>query len=110
LNPAVTLGFGRPGVFLVAPLDLTYSANHRAHSPPAPCSGFVPAKQVPWRDLPAGSDLQSFILEFVLTFLLMLTILNVSTGAKEKGDHAGIAVGAVIGLKPCSPVPFAARP
>jgi len=49
--------------------------------------------------LPAGSDLQSFILEFVLTFLLMLTILNVSTGAKEKGITAGIAVGAVIGLE-----------
>src|SRR4029077_18419348 len=49
--------------------------------------------------LPAGSDLQSFILESVLTFLLMLTILNVSTGAKEKGITAGIAVGAVIGLE-----------
>ena len=44
-------------------------------------------------------QLQSFILEFVLTFLLMLTILNVSTGAKEKGITAGIAVGAVIGLE-----------
>jgi aquaporin Z len=48
---------------------------------------------------PAGSELQSFILETVLTFLLMLTILNVSTGAKEKGITAGIAVGAVIVLE-----------
>ena len=49
--------------------------------------------------LPAGSELQSFTLELVLTFLLMLTILNVSTGAKEKGITAGIAIGAVIGLE-----------
>src|SRR5207244_11531547 len=49
--------------------------------------------------LPAGSDMQSFILETVLTFLLMLTILSVSTGAKEKGITAGIAVGSVIGLE-----------
>ena len=49
--------------------------------------------------MPAGSEMQSFILEALLTFLLMLTILNVSTGAKEKGITAGIAVGAVIGLE-----------
>jgi aquaporin Z len=29
----------------------------------------------------------------------MLTILNVSTGAKEKGITAGIAIGSVIGLE-----------
>jgi len=35
----------------------------------------------------------------VLTAILMLTILSVSTGAKEKGITAGIAIGAVIGLE-----------
>jgi len=49
--------------------------------------------------LPAGSEMQSFILELILTFLLMFVILNVSTGAKEKGITAGIAVGAVIALE-----------
>jgi aquaporin NIP len=49
--------------------------------------------------LPAGSEMQSFILETVLTFFLMLTILNVSTGSKEKGITAGIAVGSVIALE-----------
>ena len=48
---------------------------------------------------PAGSVWQSFVLEAVLTFFLMLVILSVSTGAKEKGITAGIAVGAVIGLE-----------
>src|SRR5262249_22654308 len=49
--------------------------------------------------LPAGSVSQSFVLEAVLTFLLMLVILSVSTGAKEKGITAGIAIGAVIALE-----------
>lgn len=49
--------------------------------------------------LPAGSATQSFVLELVLTFLLMMVVLSVSTGAKEKGITAGIAVGAVITLE-----------
>lgn len=49
--------------------------------------------------MPAGTAMQSFILEFFLTFLLMFVILNVSTGSKEKGITAGIAVGAVIALE-----------
>ncbi len=49
--------------------------------------------------LPAGSELQSFILEVVLTFFLMLVVLSVSTGAKEKGITAGIAIGAIIALE-----------
>ena len=49
--------------------------------------------------LPAGSEMQSFVLELVLTAVLMLTILSVSTGAKEKGITAGIAIGGVIALE-----------
>lgn len=49
--------------------------------------------------LPSGSDIQSFILETILTFFLMFVILNVSTGAKEKGITAGIAVASVVGLE-----------
>ncbi len=43
--------------------------------------------------------MQSFILEIVLTLVLMFVILSVSTGAKEKGITAGIAIGAVIALE-----------
>jgi aquaporin Z len=49
--------------------------------------------------LPRGPALQSFVLEAILTWLLMFVVLCVSTGAKEKGITAGIAVGAVIGLE-----------
>src|SRR5258706_2995473 len=48
---------------------------------------------------PAGPEFQSFAIEAILTFFLMLTVLNVSTGSKEKGITAGIAVGAVIALE-----------
>lgn len=49
--------------------------------------------------LPAGTPGQSFVLEVVLSFLLMVVILQVSMGAKEKGITAGIAIGAVIALE-----------
>jgi aquaporin Z len=47
---------------------------------------------------PAGSADQSFWMETILTLVLMFVILSVSTGAKEKGITAGIAVGSVIAL------------
>jgi aquaporin Z len=49
--------------------------------------------------LPAGSELQSFFVELFLSCFLMFVILSVSTGAKEKGITAGIAIGAVIALE-----------
>ena len=49
--------------------------------------------------LPAGSWEQSFILEFILTFILMFVILQVSSGSKETGTMAAIAIGAVVGLE-----------
>ena len=49
--------------------------------------------------LPADGWGQSFVMEVVLTAILMLTILSVSTGAKEKGITAGIAIGGVIALE-----------
>ena len=47
---------------------------------------------------PSGTIWQAFVLEVVLTFLLMTTILNVSTGHMEKGIMAGIAIGGYIAL------------
>ena len=49
--------------------------------------------------LPAGSALQSFVLELFLTAILMFVVLSVACGAKEKGLMAGIAVGGVVGLE-----------
>ncbi len=49
--------------------------------------------------IPAGSPMQSFALEFVLTAILVLVIFNVSTGEKEKGITAAIAIGGVVALE-----------
>ncbi len=49
--------------------------------------------------LPLKSITQSFILEIILTWLLMFVILNISTDAKEKGLMAGVAVGSTVGLE-----------
>jgi aquaporin Z len=100
LNPAVTTAFWLSGRFPARSV-LPYLASQ--------CLGAVVASGVMrllfpthatlGATLPAGSEMQSFILELILTFLLMFVILNVSTGAKEKGITAGIAVGAVIALE-----------
>src|SRR6201996_4207869 len=58
-----------------------------------------PANQFLGATIPAGSSTQSFILEFILTFFLMLVIINVATGSKERGMFAGLAIGSVVGLE-----------
>jgi aquaporin NIP len=49
--------------------------------------------------LPSGALTQSFMLEILLTLLLMMVVLSVSTGAKERGITAGIAVGATVAIE-----------
>lgn len=100
LNPAVTIGFwlsrrlrGRE-VF-------PYLASQCAGALAA--SGLIrllfPENRLLGATLPAGSELQSLILEALLTALLMFVILGVSTGAREKGITAGIVVGSIIALE-----------
>ena len=100
LNPAVTIAFCVAGRFdaarvlpyVVAQINGAIAASLvlRALFPEHPTLGAT---------LPAGTFSQSFILEIILTFILMLVILSVSTGAKEKGITAGIAIGAVVALE-----------
>lgn len=49
--------------------------------------------------LPLGSELQSFVLESILTFFLMLVIIQVATGSKEQGMFAGLAIGSTVLLE-----------
>ena len=46
--------------------------------------------------LPSGSIEQSFVLEIVVSFLLMFVILGVVSGSKEQGVMAGVAIGATV--------------
>jgi aquaporin Z len=48
---------------------------------------------------PAGSAIQTFVLEAVLTAILMFVILSVVSGPKETGLLAGVAIGGVIALE-----------
>ncbi|MDB6066190.1 MAG: family channel protein [Pedosphaera sp.] len=100
LNPAVTCGFWLSGRF-PARMVLPYVASQCLGAIAA--SGVLrflfPAHATLGSTLPAGAEMQSFVLELILTFLLMFVIINVSTGAKEKGITAGIAVGAMVGLE-----------
>src|SRR5476651_1419767 len=49
--------------------------------------------------MPSGTETQSFILELLLTFILMLVIMQVAHGSKEQGQGAAIAIGAIVGLE-----------
>jgi len=49
--------------------------------------------------IPAIDVYRAFVLELLLTFFLMVVIINVSTGSKEIGIVAGIAIGGVVLLE-----------
>ena len=100
LNPAVTLGFyaaGRLEAGLVFPYIVSQALGAIAAS--AAVRAILPNAAALGATLPAGAAMQLFVLELILALILMWVILSVSTGAKEKGITAGIAVGAVIALE-----------
>ena len=100
LNPAVSLGFFAARRFPFREV-IPYIASQCAGAFAA--SGTLrflfPQNAMLGATIPAGSEIQSFTLELILTAILMFAILGVSTGAAEKGITAGIVVGAVIGLE-----------
>ncbi len=100
MNPAVTVGFlfaGRIDKKEAPPLIVSQCAGAIL------ASGLLkllfPSHQTLGATIPSGPVWQSFTLELILTFILMFVILNVSTGAKEKGIMAGVAVGGTVGLE-----------
>lgn len=103
MNPAVTIGFVAAGRFplrrapgyAVAQLAGAIGASLLVRA-------IFPESEGLGATNPRGSvsgAAQAFALEVVLSFMLMLVILMVSSGAKEKGVMAGIAVGGVVGLE-----------
>lgn len=100
LNPAVSISFAISGRFPIADLPAYISAQMLGS---LGASGTLkllfPGSQTLGMTLPSGSTSQSFFLEVILTAILMLTILRVSHGAKEKGITAAIAIGSIVGLE-----------
>ena len=100
LNPAVTLGFAAAGRFPFKEVPIYITAQLAgAFAASFTLKFLFPENLTLGATLPTGSVSQSFILEVILTTILMLVILSVSTGSKEKGITAGIAIGAVVALE-----------
>lgn len=97
MNPAVTIGFYAAGKF---------SSNTILPYIFSQCVGAILAATALWIvfpdhttygiTLPAIAVWRAFLFEVFLSFFLMLVILNVSTGHKEKGMMAGVAVGGTV--------------
>lgn len=99
-NPAVTLAF-------------TYAKKFPLKEVPkyilAQCIGAIiaaalllvlfPDNEFLGTTLPKIDVWRVFLFEVILTFFLMLVIINVSTGSKESGIMAGIAIGGVVWLE-----------
>lgn len=99
LNPAVTLGFTAARRFDVRKVLPYLAAQFAGALAASALLRVLFVHPTLGTTLPAGAWWQSFILETVLTFLLMLVILCVATGSKEQGIMAGAAIGAVVGLE-----------
>lgn len=100
LNPAVTLGFTMARRFPrgnVIPYIVSQSLGAILAS--TVLRLMFPSHSSLGATQPAQGALQSFVLELILTLILMFVILSVSTGSKEKGILAGVAVGSVIALE-----------
>lgn len=100
INPAATIAFWFSGRFPAKEL-LPYILSQfiGALLASATLKLLFPVHLTLGATFPAGSAMQSFFLELILTFFLMLVIINVSTGSKEKGVMAGIAIGSVVLLE-----------
>lgn len=99
-NPAVTIAFSLANLFPKKQI-LPYIVSQiiGAFIASAILKLLFPANLNLGGTIPAGSNLQSFVLEIVLTFILMLTILFTSQGSKETGTMAGLAIGGVVLLE-----------
>lgn len=58
-----------------------------------------PSNQLLGATMPAGSEMQSFLLEVILTFILMLVILSFVKSNKESKNLAGLVIGLVVLLE-----------
>jgi aquaporin Z len=100
INPAVTLGLcaaGRFDRYLVLPSIGSQCVG--AFLASGALRMLFPDSRTLGATIPAGSDLQSLMLEFLLTMILMFVILSVSAGGGDGKRLGGIVIGGVIGLE-----------
>ncbi len=98
-NPAVTIAFwlsGRLPIKHVGPYVVAQCAGAVVAS--ALLLFLFPEHEYYGTTQVSDTIAQSFVMEMVITFLLMLVIIMVATGSKEVGTMAGIAIGATVAL------------
>ena len=100
LNPAVSIAFVIKKVFPVKQLP-GYITSQLAGGLAASLvlKLLFPLNNFLGTTIPAGTEMQSFVLELIMTFFLMLVIITVADGSKEKGMFAGLAIGSVVCLE-----------
>ena len=97
MNPAVTIGFAVNHVFkwkdvlpyIISQITGAFAGSFVLHY-------IFPESLFLGATLPANGAIQSFILELLLTFILMFVVLRVATGSKEQGLFAGAAIGSIV--------------
>jgi aquaporin NIP len=100
INPAVTIGFAINKSFptnQVLPYIISQSLGGITAS--FVLKFLFPASIALGGTIPVGTAFQSFILEIILTFFLLLVVLQVAIGSKEQEMFAGIAIGGVVLLE-----------
>lgn len=100
INPAVTIGFWAAGRFPLREV-FPYAASQLVGASLA-CfvlKTLIPGEHLLGATLPSGTVTQTFWLEVILSWWLMVVILGVSEGAKEKGIVAGMVIGSVVMLE-----------
>ena len=100
INPAVTIAFTIARTFSVRQvLPYIVSQLTGAISASLLLKFLFPLSSTLGATLPAGSVMQSFVVEFFLTLFLMFVVIRASTGSKEKGIHAAVIIGAIVLLE-----------
>jgi aquaporin Z len=100
INPAVTSAFWASGTFDKKDV-FPYVAAQITGAVLASAVLFClfPEHATQGATLPLNSYSQAFVIEVLLSFILMFVIVNVSEGSKETGKMAGIAIGGVVALE-----------
>lgn len=100
INPAVTIAFWLSGRFALKQVGPYILAQFAGAIGACTLLSFLFPTDTTFLGATLVSDtvMQTFVIELVITFMLMLVIIMVATGSKEVGTLAGISIGATVAV------------